>query len=186
MDQQEYFESIIDHKLLNDIKKSMKCTKYAMQYSTELRVIIYILRTNHLLSYRKIMEYCQDKYDLSPSIGHVKQLIQDGEKALNAKVEIHKESPDERPFSLNTEEDISKNIKTETIIQNSNSISEKDKILKRKNELKLKKKNNDITISELRELWDLIYPDPNVEDYYMDLLKRENYINKNKTLQYIL
>ena len=179
MDQQEYCESIIDHELVKNIKKETKCTKYVMQYSREFRIIIYILSTVHHLTYRRIIDYCQSKYGFSPSLGHIKQLIQDGEEALNGKAETHEETSHERPFSLNIEE-IPKNTKSESGIQDSHN--EKDKILKRKNELKFKKKHNDITISELRELWDLISLGSNDVDYYMHLLEIQDHIYKTRDL----
>lgn len=92
MNQNQYHDSVIDNEILNRVIKDSKCTKYVKQYSPEFRIQIYILRTKHNLSYRQIIVYCQYKYDLSPSIGHIKRLIQDGENAFKGSTETNMEN----------------------------------------------------------------------------------------------
>lgn len=78
MNDRQNIESMIDYELLNEIKSKSKCTQFQNKYSDDLRIIIYLIRRDGL-SYRGIIEYCQIKFRLSPSIGHIKELIEDGE-----------------------------------------------------------------------------------------------------------
>lgn len=175
MDQKQYFERKINHELLNDIKRGTTCTKYKVQYPTEFRIIIYILRTSHYLSYREIIEYCDNEYDdLSPSLGHIKQLIVDGEIALHSSAEINQEVPHNK-----IKEDISVNNKGGFTIQSTES--EREIKFNRRCELKAKMINNDVmtlTLAERRELWDLTTVGPAVAEYYMEMLNSQYRTNK--------
>ena len=71
---------------LNDMNNSIHDTKYVERYSTEFRIFVHRLRKENKLSYRKIIKICQCEFGLSPSIGHIKQLIMDGEVASKSRV----------------------------------------------------------------------------------------------------
>jgi len=77
---EKQIESMIDHELLNDIQCKTKCTQFQIKYSKEIRIEIYLLNKKYKLSYGQIIEYCDTKYGESPSRGHIRKLILDGEK----------------------------------------------------------------------------------------------------------
>lgn len=114
----------INLELVNDIKSKSKCTKYKEQYTKEFRVKIFILR-EHGLTYRGIMEYCMSEYGFSPSIGHIKKLITDGEKYFSRE----------------------ENNKDNDNIAEEKSIAKNEKLLKQKDDFDLEKTNT--RISEL-------------------------------------
>jgi hypothetical protein len=91
--EEKNIDGLNDHKILSDIKKNIKNTKFVIKYSTEYRILIHILHSEHNLSYRKIIQFCKSKFGQSPSIGHIKELIQDGEKAIKGRAENHMENP---------------------------------------------------------------------------------------------
>ena len=84
--EEKNIDELNDIDVLNDIKNSVRNTKYVERYSTEFRIFVYQLRIEHNLSYRKIIEFCQNEFGLSPTVGHIKKLITDGEKALKSRV----------------------------------------------------------------------------------------------------
>lgn len=151
---------LIDQQLINEIKEGSKSTKYVKKYSSEFRIVVYLLRNNHDMSYREIIDYCELKYNRSPSLGHIKKLIDDGEIEFNYYVENNK--------------------KSEFIIQSSDAGKERN--TKRKSELMSKMKNNDVNtlpLNEQRELWDLNTIGPTVANYLIQMI---SYDDRDKEL----
>ena len=138
--EEKNIDRLNDIDVLNDIKSSMHDTKYVQQYSTELRIFVYQLRIEHNLSYRKIIEFCQYKYGKSPSVGHIKQLIIDGEKALQSREENHMENSE----------------KNEEISENPDRIRKANEILQnRLTEIESKMVDNDVTTLSKKDLLEL-------------------------------
>lgn len=180
MTEKQYLETIIDYEILDKVKAGTRCTKYVKKYSTEFRLAIYLIRKHHELSYRKIIAYCQDRYDESPSVGHIKKLIDDGRTELNGEGVLQNiQNPGESPDIKNIQKDISVNNKGGFTIQSTES--EREIKFNRRCELKAKMINNDVmtlTLAERRELWDLTTVGPAVAEYYMEMLNSQYRTNK--------
>lgn len=141
--EQKELDRLNDKDVLSDIKNSTHNTKYVQRYSTEVRIFVYTLRNVHNLSYRKIMEFCQYKFGQSPSIGHIKKLIMDGENALKSRVENHMDNPENN-------EEISEKKVNPAAIRKANEI-----LQNRVNEIKSKMVDKDVTTLSKRDILEL-------------------------------
>lgn len=142
MNNRQLREHIIDQELVDDLKDD---DKDILKYTEEVRIAIFLLRKFNHLTYRQIIEYCQRKYDISPALGHIKKLIEDGELAFNNQNATNP-SQNSRIFKKEDEDTIDR--KEETIIENS-AYNLKDRFME------LSSKLDELTLAELWELFGL-------------------------------